>query len=266
MRVYSKTRKSHYWNEDRFINGSGYSIVIDGATPLKRDGDFNEARWLVEYIKKNISRYKDEIKRRLSELCRDAFRDLPITIKDADCLPSASACWVEFFGSRAVFGVLGDCEATLVTKSNEIIRLYDDRLNALDKIAIDEMIAIAKNKSISVSEARKYIQQTLIKHRSLANKPNGYAALTLSPDAEINEKRYEYDINNIKTIYLYSDGFSQAFEHLNIYRSHEQMFRQIESIDDEIKKIADASYSDKSCDKYPRFKIIDDITVVKIDL
>ena len=53
MVITPKTRKSHYWNEDRFIIGENYIIVIDGATPLLKQNDFNEACWMVNYIKKN---------------------------------------------------------------------------------------------------------------------------------------------------------------------------------------------------------------------
>ena len=65
---------------------------------------------------------------------------------------------------------------------------------------------------------------------------------------------------------MYSDGFSQAFENLKIYPSHKKMFEQITNIDNEIVKIVKVSFDDIKFDKYPRFKKIDDITVVKVDL
>ena len=34
MKIDALTRKSHFWNEDRFILGNNYYLVIDGATPL----------------------------------------------------------------------------------------------------------------------------------------------------------------------------------------------------------------------------------------
>ncbi len=265
MKVYAKTRKSHYWNEDRFIVGKDYCVVIDGATPLKKSNLFNEACWMVKYIKKNFHRYNGDIKYRLTRLCKDAYRDLPLLQKDDDYLPSASACWIELTGGKIKVGILGDCEVTAIFNDGKILRCYDGRLNVLDKKAISEMTALAKEKNIHVTEARKYIQETLIRHRKLANTPEGYPALLLSRDIQINEKQYELDINCLKTVYLYSDGFSQAFENLQIYTAHKEMFEQIESVDDEIGKIVNRSFDDAQCDMYPRFKKIDDITIIKVD-
>ncbi|MDE7168150.1 MAG: hypothetical protein K2O28_04800 [Clostridia bacterium] len=265
MKIYCRTRKSHRWNEDRFINGRNYSIVLDGATPLKISGQFNEARWLVDYFKNNIKRHSGNIKSRLSKLCQDAYHNLPIEIKDEDYLPSASACWVEWNNDTIDIGILGDCEVTAVTYEDEYFRFYDDRLRVLDNIALNEMVAAAHKHGTTFLEARKYINDLLIKHRKLINKPNGYSAIALSPNAKICERAYSIKRDNIKTLYLYSDGFSQAFENLGIYKTHTEMFKQIESVDAEIAKIVAASFSDPNCNKHPRFKVIDDITVVKID-
>ena len=265
MKIYPKTRKSHRWNEDRFIVGKDYFVVIDGATPLKKSGQFNEARWMVDYLKKNFKRYSGDIKYRLQRLCEDAYNDLPVKLSDEDYLPTASACWAELSQKKIKIGILGDCEVTAVTKDGKIIRFYDDKLEGLDKKAIDEMVSVAKEKNLRIEEARKFIQETLIRHRKLANKKDGYFVLSLSPSVQINEKSYEIDAENVKTLYLYSDGFSQAFTNLKIYPDHREMFEKIEGLDAEIKKIVDVSFGDEKLDKYPRFKKIDDVTVVKID-
>ncbi len=266
MKIYSKTRKAHYWNEDRFINGKNFNIVLDGATPLKRESNFNEARWMVSYLKKNINRYNGTVKEKLTALCKDAFYELPVKTKDEDYLPSASACWVEFDGSQFSASVLGDCEVTVITKNNEIIRCYGDELTKLDNIALNQLIEVAKAKNLRTTQAMGYIIETLIKHRKLINKPNGYSALALSSSPVINERKFEFDLDSVKSIYLYSDGFSQAFEYLQIYSSHKEMFEKINDVDEEIKKIVERSYSDRYGEKYPRFKVIDDITVTKIDV
>ena len=62
MKINAFTRKSHRWNEDRFIYGDNYWIVIDGATPLIKTKEVNLARLMVAYIKKNINKYNGRIK------------------------------------------------------------------------------------------------------------------------------------------------------------------------------------------------------------
>ena len=44
------------------------------------------------------------------------------------------------------------------------------------------------------------------------------------------------------------------------------MFKNNLDLDEEIKKIVAKSFSDPYCDKYPRLKKIDDITVIKVEV
>lgn len=267
MKVISKTRKAHNWNEDRFINGKNFNIVLDGATPLIKDKNFNSARWMVEYIKKHINRYGGGIKERFTALCRDAYMDLPVKEKSAAAMPSASACWAEFDGDRLRIGVLGDCEATVIKKDGSIVRCFCGDVARLDAVAIEKLKEICKQKGATdIIGSRRFIDDILIEHRNLINKDGGYSALTLSENPVINEKTFLLDVGEISKVYLYSDGFSQAFEHLQIYENHIEMFSQIDDIKEEIAKIAVTSYSDRLGTKYPRFKIIDDITVTEITL
>ena len=264
MKILAKTRKSHFWNEDRFVIGKNYYMVIDGATPLIKENNFNEACWMVNFIKKNIDKYNGPIKNRLYELSIEGYNKLPVKTKDEDYLPSASLSYIEFDDEYIYAYTLGDCEVTIKTKDDKIIRCFNDELSKLDNIAINELIEHSKEKKIHLSKARPYITSTLIKHRKLINKENGYSAYTLSPNPIINMSEYKIKKDNVKEIYIYSDGFSQAFENLNIYSSHYEMFKNDLNIEDEINKIVYTSFNDKYCDQYPRFKKIDDITIIKI--
>lgn len=266
MKILARTRKSHFWNEDRFVYGKNYVMVIDGATPLLKSNNFNEACWMVNYLKKNLDKCEGSIKERLIILSKEACEIMPVKIKEEDYLPSASISWVEWDDKYFYASVLGDCEVTFITCDGEVIRFYGDELGHFDNLAIDEMIKISKEKNIHVSCAKTYIADTLIKHRKMVNKSNGYSAFTLSDKPIINEKTLKLEKNKIKEIYLYSDGFAQSFEHLKIYNSHQEMFSKSLDLDVEISKIVKTSFDDPYCDKYPRFKKIDDITVMKIVL
>lgn len=264
MKINARTRKSHYWNEDRFVLGKNYAVVIDGATPLLKNNSFNEACWMVNYLKKNLNKYTGSIKERLLVLSKEAFNLMPVKIKEENYLPSAGMSWVEWDNEFFYVSILGDCEATLVTLDNEVIRCYGSELGLLDNKAIIEMVEIAKCKQIHVKEARPYVADTLLKHRKMVNKPGGYSAFTLSDNPVINEKTFKFAKDKIKEIYLYSDGFASSFESLKIYENHQAMFKDSLDLDLEIQKIVQKSFSDKYCDAYPRFKVIDDITIVKI--
>ena len=265
MKITSRTRKSHYWNEDRFIIGKNYLMVIDGATPLLKTNNFNEACWMVNYIKKNINKYNGNIYQRLNQISKDGYNDLPTLIKEESYLPSASISYIEWDEENYYAYTLGDCEVTFITKDNEVIRCFTDELSTLDNIVIKEMQKYAKEKNIHLVQTRPFVNDILIKHRKLINKPNGYSGFALMKEPIINLNTLKVRKEDVKEIYIYSDGFSQSFEHLNIYQSHEQMFNKSLDVDEEIKKIVNVAFSDPYCDKYPRLKKIDDITVIKVE-
>ena len=160
MKIYAKTRKSHFWNEDRFVIGDNFLMVIDGASPLIKNKKFNEARWLVSYLKVHLKNYKGNIKEKLLELNKEAYLNMPN--KEEDYLPSASMSWIEWDNKNYYINVLGDCEVTCITNNNKVIRYYDDTLTKLDDIAIEKMIKISKEKQIDILSARPYVNDMLI--------------------------------------------------------------------------------------------------------
>ena len=149
-------------------------------------------------------------------------------------------------------------------KNNEIIRCYTTELSKLDQISLNELIKVAKEKNISVKKARQYIENTLIKHRRLITQEGGYQAYTLSSNLTFNEYTYEIEQSQVSEIYLYSDGFSMAFQQLKIYESHKELFKNTLDIKSEVQNIVTAAFLDKECNNYPRFKKIDDITIIQI--
>ncbi|MBR2891402.1 MAG: hypothetical protein IKC22_03375 [Bacilli bacterium] len=264
MKIQALTRKSHFWNEDRFIVGNNYWIVIDGATPLIKKNNENLARYMVDYIKKNIDKYKGRIKDRLIKLSSDLYDELKLVSNDAAYKPSASLAYVELIDEVFYVGVLGDCEVTIKTNNNEIIRCFKDDLSKLDAISLTRLQEEASKRNINVKDARKYIIDTLIKHRRLINQSGGYQAYTISDNLEFREYSFSIESKKVKEIYLYSDGFSASFQQLKIYDKHEDLFKHTLDIKLEVEKIVKTAFSDGNCNKYPRFKKIDDITIIQI--
>lgn len=264
MKLYAKTRKSHYWNEDRFVINKDFLMVIDGASPLIKDKNFNEAKWLVSYLKKNLKTKSGRVIDRLKVLIKQAYQEIPVEVKEEEYLPSASMSWIEWDDNNYYISVLGDCEVTCITNDNQVERFYDDALSKLDDIALEKMKEVALEKKIDIVDARPFIKDVLMKHRKLINKPNGYHALALSSDLIIEPICFTIKKELVKEIYLYSDGFSAAFGNLKIYASHKEMFSKSLEIDEEINKIVKRTNEDSKANIYPRFKKIDDITVIKV--
>lgn len=266
MKITKKTRKSHVWNEDRFVVGKNFFMVIDGATPLIKEGSFNTACWLVDFLKKHLVSYHGDVLSKLKELSKKGYDEIPLSNKSSDYLPTASMSYVEINDNLLKISLLGDCEVVLRKKDHTVERYYTTELNRLDTIALNEMIKYSKEKDIPLVECRPLISDTLIKHRRMINKVDGYRAYTLGINTLIEPTIFEVELNEVSEIYLYSDGFSQSFQNLKVYDSYIELFDKSIDLEEEISKITARAFSDKSCDQYPRFKVIDDITIIKVEI
>lgn len=269
MKLEKLIRKSHYYNEDRIVIGKNYFMVMDGATPLKKNGiKPTEAAWFVTFIKNLLPQTCNNIIEKLNEISVKSLQQLKdwnIAIQD-QYLPSSGLAWVKLEGDMISANTIGDCEVTIRFNSGEIKRIYQTELIALDDIAVKEMVRIAKEKNITMREARKCINDVLIKNRLLMNKENGYNVFTPSEKPQFKFTTAKFNVKDIKEIYIYTDGISQAFDELQIYKSHKNMFEKSFNIKEEINKIVKAAYLDKDFELYPRFKTIDDIAVIKITI
>lgn len=263
MKINKITRKSHAWNEDRFVIGKDFYLVIDGATPLIKDKDRNLACLMVKYIKENISKYKGRVKERLETISKDLYIKLGLNTDDTSYLPSASLSYVERIEDKYYIGVVGDCEVCVVS-NNKVKRYYDGSLSKLDAISLEKMIKASKEKNIDIVKARPEIIDVLIKHRKMINKPGGYNGYTLGKNFKLNVKEEVINVSDVDKMYLYSDGFSSSFTTFKIHESFEEMFLNIKDIKEEVEMIKERAYLDATCNKYPRFKVIDDITVIEI--
>ncbi len=273
MKVEKIIRKSHYYNEDRFIIGDNFCMVIDGATPLKKTNAFKptEASWFVSFIKSRLKQNTDNVYKKLSEISKQAFlkfdnilSENKISLDNLTYYPSAGLSFVEINGDKVDIYTIGDCEALVKLKNGSLIRLIQPQLPELDKNALEKIIELKNEKRFKMKDAIKECSDILLENRKLMNAPNGYFVYTPSLTGEFNYLKETFNILDIEEIYLYTDGIAQAFDELKIYSNCEDMFSKSLDIKKEVDKIVERAFLDKECEKYPRFKIIDDITIIKI--
>ncbi len=268
MYIEKLTRKSHQYNEDRFLIQKDFIMVMDGATSLiKSNLRPTSGSYLVNKVKNDLPKLKGDIETRLNIIAKDVYKTLELNNEmNSRILPSAGLSWVEFYQNEVVIHTIGDCEACVVTKDNKVIRIVISDLIELDNMAINELIEVSHKENISIKEARSKINDTLIKNRLLMNKENGYSIFAPSSSPNFKYSTNIFNKKEIKEIYLYSDGFADAFTTYKLYTSPEELFTKSVNIKNIVKEIVEKSKEDKSYNKYPRFKLIDDITIVKIIL
>jgi len=265
MIVEKVTRKSRRYNEDRFLEFKSCFMVMDGATSLaptkfKPSG----GSFLVSYLKNNLPKGNDSIIEKLYTLSKELSKYTDE--KSEEYLPSAGLAWCEIKEDIVNIHTIGDCEVVVITNNGKIIRYVQPELIKLDSLAIKEMIDISKEKSISIKDARKYVNDMLIKHRKMMNKVEGYNVFAPYDNPSFKFLSASVEKKDVKYIYLFSDGFASAFDCFGIYNSFETMFKDEIDLKLIIDKIVNVAKSDPDYNLYPRFKLIDDITAIKIKM
>ena len=273
MKVEKIIRKSHFYNEDRFVLGDNFYMVIDGATALQKTNLFKptEASWFVSFVKQKLKGKKRGVYQKLSEISRQAFykfNDIlsknSFSLDDLLYCPSAGISFAEINNDKVDIYTIGDCEAVIKLKSGKIIRLIQPQLPELDKIALEKIIELKNEKRFKMKDAIRECSDILLENRKLMNTPDGYSVYAPSLTGEFNFLKETFNLSEIEEIYLYTDGIAQAFDELKIYSNCEEMFSKSLDIKKEVDKIVKRANLDKECEKYPRFKVIDDITIIKM--
>lgn len=263
MKVYRKTVKCHTFNEDRFAVSDRLFAVIDGATDLSAMSSGyrrSSASLLAERVKRELERFSGgDVVEFLHGLSKKLYNETP------RLLASCGISIVYLDGDFARLYCVGDCEINYKLKSGEIVRFKQSELSALDKKATDELIAVSREKNISVKSAMPYIKPTLVKHRNMMNTPNGYDVFAPQENPCFSVLTHTLPISKLESLYVFTDGFAQAFTTLDILPSYESLFAPSIAPDDVIEEIKRVCFEDKDFNRFPRFKLIDDVTVIKLD-
>lgn len=268
MKIEKISKASKEYNEDGYIISDNFAMVIDGATSLSKSNLVpSSGAYLMNQIKEVIPTLKGSIIERLNTVSKQVYNQLKkegnLTI---NMLPSAGLAWVEFHDEYIDIFTIGDCEVCIVKKDNDIIRIMLDDLSRLDSKAIEEMTHISNTENISIKEAREHINDLLISNRLLMNKNNGYAIFTPDDNPNFKYLKRTFKTKDIKEIYLYTDGFADSFKTFKLYKNIEDLILSNHTLEDIVSSIEEQSVNDYLYNKYPRFKLLDDITVVKINL
>ena len=263
--------------EDNIAFGESYIFVLDGASGLTGKNIMNrtsDAFWFVTEIKNSlVNRFENNDSRTTSEILYEILSELhevyfgKLSEKNrlipADSPSAGIALFRERNGYVDFFG-LGDCIGAFTNIYNKTKLLYDGALSELDSMAINYMVDIKNNQGLSLLEAKDKSIDMLIKNRKLRNKPNGYWILDLSAIGVSHAITFRKPIEQIKTISVFSDGFSQLVDCFGEFENYSQLHVQMQnnSLIDLYRKLCNLQENDPYCNEYPRFKFRDDASAV----
>lgn len=244
-------------NEDYIWKSDNCVVLFDGATSLVK-GDFDA----VEFIKLFIEKFSYFIKREKSlidavNLSVNALSDY--VTRDAcngEYFPSAAAIFVYEHGDTVEMINLGDCTAVVNGKTQTIIRA-EDSVRRFDDLVIERLKQLRAETGRNIIDIMKddEIKEMLISNRKRMNQPDGYAVLSFNSPVITEDRKLFFDKQDVESIVMYSDGFDLLEE--DIVRGDSDFNR----LYDELRT---QENNDSECNVYPRFKVHDDASIVKI--
>lgn len=275
MKINYFTKPAKKINEDAIFACENFAFVLDGATGLLKENIFpieSDASWFTSEFKEFLANNLGCLEKTIFQIVSEGIEVVNKKYNSFEgannvkSRPSSGLALFRINGENIEYFTLGDCSLIIRNDKNEINHLILNDLPRLDKINIEKMAQIAKEKNINVIDAREFINDDLVKTRLSQNTDNGYWILSDDKNA-VNHGLYgTVPISEVKQIVGLSDGFSQIYDTFEIYTINNFMEKLYngEKIEDLYKILFDAQNKDEFCNNFPRFKLRDDSSIFNI--
>jgi len=262
-------------NEDCYYIDETMGFVIDGASGLdgvKITSSYSDAYWYSHRLKDNLIKYKNKETLRAMVQCalHDTNQEFDGYLGDQVLrdYPSAVIAMVRVKDDYELeYFILGDCECIIEKKDSHIIQLADHRIEYFDQKAIDYGKRIQKEKNINFIDTKKYFQFLLQKHRTYKNIENGYFCLSNNENILDEAVIGTIDCDDVKSVALMSDGFSQLIHLFKLYSLETFMSQlQVCTAQDLLNELHYAQSNDADMNNFPRMSFSDDATLVYFEM
>ena len=262
-----------------------FIILMDGATGLGKDHQivegYTSAEWYVKYlmgILKKIFTVKPTCKLEAAveisilkaiEKISNYEKKNGITLEEYQ-KPSAGLSLLRTDGKTTDIYLIGDTQALVAYKDGRVVPLDNPNqraLQKLDKSVLDRMVELAKERNCNVLDTRtddeieKMLQVNRAKKNS--NAPDGYWVCGTTEGTAKHGVTIRLNNNEISGFLLASDGFDFSVLGLD----EEELYKLITEKGTKVvsELIRKKQEQDPMCNKFPRFKKGDDLTVVHFD-
>lgn len=256
-------------NQDYVSSFSNGAILLDGASPLKKDSEYPTHKFVQDFVDTFI-KFEDDGHDSIEDALKSTLNHLKATsgLSDLSKSPSASAVIVRINNNTLECIQIGDCKVFIYGSEFKLPTAVfpPSRIEFLDEIALNAQSAYL-DLGFNTIEARESINSLLLNHRQLMNKDNGYASLTLASynSKHISYKSIELDAKLKYKVLLASDGFYSGFEKYSP-NSIVQVFNEKTTLLTAAREYRAIEDNDKELVQYPRFKLHDDSTALLLEI
>jgi hypothetical protein len=250
-------------NEDQAMIGPDTVVVLDGQTVRTGTGCVHGVPWYVGHLGSAILSHSavgpaDALAAAIEATAKLHARTCDLSHPGT---PSAAVGIVQCMGNTLRYLVLGD--VTLILDTADSLRVIsDDRVSRTaraERAAADAMPADTPEKAAALVS---------MKHAEIAarNIPGGYWIAAANPSAAQHALEGEIGLATLRRAVLLTDGAARAVTPFGLldWRS------ALDAIDeygpaDLIRRVREAEQEDANAVRWPRNKISDDATVVRLD-
>lgn len=267
------TKAGNCFNEDAIFYNENLLIVMDAATTLTKvnfTSEESDGCWLSKNTVSLLSKLlcdsaisiADALEK-VSKILKDEIDALGCN--DKELYPSGSIMIARIVNDTVEVFSIGDCSAIIEFKnsSKKEMLIYDDAVSKLDKSVVNKLEKLREHSGKDIVDLIPQIKEMLVENRNKRNKENGYWIFDPTGIAIKYATTLKFNCNDIKSIALMSDGFYsismfENFSHnADIISALKNRLAEklIDDIFEELNK-------DEKLNKYPRFKVKDDASVV----
>lgn len=270
-------------NEDFCAASEQVLIAMDGATGLYKANfttEESDARWLAKRGTEVLMEKLEGLTsggENLPEIVHDTaietgseFFDFVKSSMsegkepDSDAFPSAGLALALICDDKIHVYSLGDLTTAVIYHDGRIDTVRGERLPELDGMVLDKMVSLSRENGKDVIEQKPFVLEDLRFNRNLRNKPEGYNIFDPSAEGAGKGIYRVFDACSVAKVLIVSDGISDA---VGMYDIFDDFMQFVESVKADggraaYERLRQIQAEDPGCNRYPRFKIGDDVSIV----
>lgn len=265
MEVNSLTKGYRHFNEDAVaVVKDHLFVVIDAATGLDQNYfEPSDGVFLAKELKEQIlglyhsgkllpKTFEKEMNLVSKRIYRKYIKGHKKELSERYQFPNASIaiCYIDICDVH-IFSI-GDTSSFVRFKNNKVRYISDRSIPLIDKKLASEGINI--NNGLDI----------LKENRNRLNRRGRKATFGIYKNPHLKFKHELFDIRDLSEVYLCSDGYYEAFDTFKIYKTRRELFNLKVDLQDVYNNIVKVANTDKELKKYPRIKMVDDISAIRV--
>ncbi len=260
-------------NEDSVFSSENFLVVIDGATGLNGvhlTNDGSDAAWMSKRLRDILKSGLRSPDMTIPDILKTAADQIKCELDDMgysrleNSYPSAGMALIRQIDNYLECFSLGDVPVLLYEKNGSVRFICDDALSKRDEKVIEKMRELRERTNCTIAEARQKVSDILLKNRLAMNQKDAYYIFEPTGAGIDHITSEKVPSKDVCAVALMTDGYYSALSCFNIVSSREKFMRDLadgkaEEILSSLKSLA---FNDSNLNQFPRFKLMDDTSVI----